>query len=522
MVEITSKKILWGILFCSVSLFGNNVSETLAVKMANYYVQSLHTEGDESVPNIRTHNDTYIPERISPLGKAYMWLVPVSDGWVLLSSNTKVTPILAHIPSYEKPVYDSLPPATQELINGYEEHIAYINDHYSKYDIDVRWLECENLDFRSNYTNTTQVGPLLSEKWDQTNISYYPCSSGIMYNKFCPYVDAPSQCDRAAAGCVAVAIAQIMHYWNWPYAALVPTTVGGSVTELKFYNWEKMPDMLNITTPMDEVDMVAGFLRDCGYKLDMDYGVSSGATDANALHTLEAWGYDENTLELRSKWNTSGWTNKLRSNIDAGKPVYYGGRSQTIGGEGHAFVVDGYRTGYGPIYHINFGWGGYANGWYNIDSAYVNESTHYDHWQTAIFGIRPAPVCSNVSYYNSSSFPSKFCYAIGGDISISNSTMHNIEQGEIYSSSQVRLLPGTTIEQGSNVHIAIKNIPCNSMIDAVPSMHSEQPASKTIKRASFFPNESESTCPIQKIFRNGQLLIKHHEKTYTVQGVETK
>ena len=461
--------ILW-LLSCTIYLFGQDVSEGLAVKMANDYYQRIKAGKTETTSIEEIANDKRVPERISPLGKANMWLVPVEDGWMILSGNKKATPILSHIQSIEKPIYDSLPPAAQWLLNSYEDYIAYINEHDADYVIDERWLEVDTKEVapsnRSVRAPITEVRLPMNVYWGQTGGG--GCDK--CYNKFCPYVNAPNQCNKAAAGCVAIAIAQIMWYWNWPYAASVPTTPGGSTTDMKFYDWSKMPAYLDNSTSMEKADMTAGFIRDCGYAVDMDYGVSSGADDEDALSALVSFGYNENTMELMHKWNTSGWTNLLRSNIDNGQPIYYGGYGTTLMQHGHAFVVDGYRTG-GPLYHINWGWRGSYNDWYNIDDAYINDTIHYDYWQSAIFGIRPAPVCTNLTINGTlPSLPSKFCIAVGGVLTVSNRTLQNIVQGELYSSSQVRLTTGVTIKQGSNVHIAIKDIPCSTITSNAPAL----------------------------------------------------
>lgn len=95
-------RIILILLFFSPSIYSQYVSESMAVKMANNYFQRIRAgragifEADVISHGIR------VPEQISPLGKANMWLVPVDDGWILLSGSTKATPILAHIQSYNK------------------------------------------------------------------------------------------------------------------------------------------------------------------------------------------------------------------------------------------------------------------------------------------------------------------------------------------------------------------------------------------------------------------------------------
>ena len=282
-----------------------------------------------------------------------------------------------------------------------------------------------------------------------------------------------------------------------------------------------MPTSINNSTSMDEVDMIAGFLRDCGYKLGMNYGAGgSSAGNDDAEKALKAFGYDENTIDLRHKWITSGWTNMLRTNIDNGQPVYYCGYSKVIGGKGHTFVVDGYQTGNSPIYHINWGWKGLYNGWYNIDDAYINDTTHYEHLQTAIFGIRPAPrYCTDLTLTTVES--PKFCIAQAGTVTLNGVQMSNITDGRVYSSESIILTNGTYISSGCNVVFDIKPVPCTS-----PIMQAYAPwntDSANLIKQTPSNDEAIKTLPVSsKILRDGQLFIIRDGKTFTVTGQEVK
>jgi len=222
-----------------------------------------------------------------------------------------------------------------------------------------------------------------------------------------------------------------------------------------------MPSTLSNSSTMAEVDMTAGFIRDIGYDLDMDYGESSGATDDEALSTFENFGYDENTLYLRAKWKTEGWTNILHSEIAAGRPVYYSGCSNFWGTDGHAFVLDGYDAG--DLYHVNLGWGPFYNGYYFIDTITAGGSS-FSYWQAAIWGIKPAArYCTGLTINSSVETP-KFCIAQAGQVTISGVNINNVTDGRIYSEQSVRLTTGTRINSGCSVQIAIKPIPCESPI----------------------------------------------------------
>lgn len=415
------------------------------------------------------------PERISLLGLAEMWIVPVNDSWILVSTDKRTEAILARFTTQEKPDFKTYPPAAQDLIGGYEYDIAYVRDSCKECPIRSSWInKTQKMISQSQETRSypSSVEPLLGNiAWRQlTNESYPYADCSKVYNKFCPNINTNMQylCGHAVAGCVAIAVAQIMRYWEWPYAADVPTTIGGSTKVKKFYDWSLMPSTLSNSSTMAEVDMTAGFIRDIGYDLDMDYGESSGTTDDDALSTFENFGYDENTLNLRAKWKTAGWTNILHSEIAAGRPVYYSGSSSTLCIGGHAFVLDGYDAY--DLYHVNLGWGpiDFSNGntgnYFFIDTITTNNDHHYPYCQAAIWGIKPAArYCTGLTINSTIETP-KFCIAQAGQVTISGVNINNVTDGRIYSEQSVRLTTGTRINSGCSVQIAIKPIPCESPI----------------------------------------------------------
>ena len=95
-------------------MFGQDVPLSLAVDVATQYYEIVKNdfvnEQIRQVKDINRSKSNRNPELISPLGFANMWLVPIEDGWVLVSTNTKTTPILAHYQTDQKPIYDQLAP----------------------------------------------------------------------------------------------------------------------------------------------------------------------------------------------------------------------------------------------------------------------------------------------------------------------------------------------------------------------------------------------------------------------------
>lgn len=552
----------------SIHLFGQEVTETIARQVANgYYEKVQYDNTQDYVQTVKaalaTRADRF-PERVSPMGKAEMWLVPVPDGWVLVSTNMKTPPILAHYQTIQKPVFDNIPPAAKVFFTCYEKAITFANDSCLNGIINQKWARLQQFgnDNSSESTRSTEIiSPLITTQWGQTGGG--SCESEKYYNKYCPPTNKPyaNHCNKSPVGCTAVAMAQIMNYWQWPFAAQVPTTPGGSTKELHFYDWAKTPYSINNGTPMDEVDMTAGLLRDCGYMANMHYADSGSTTiDIFAEQSFKSCGFDE-SLDLKRKLVTPGWRALLLSDLGNGRPVYYSAGNDKL--EGHVFIVDGYNSD--DLYHINFGWLGSQDGYYQIDTIaipslnvtkvidyIVGEDTTYTYhtdttyeyfhvYQGAIFGIQPAPNCGALTISNKT-VSADFMYASEGELTLSNVTFQNVTRGEATSAMQVRLLPGTSVLSGSKVWFGIKEVPCVSTPSFSPSLLRETDAEqneyisndiRNIKKMSIitlsvFPNPvadyltiSSSEPIAQTMFFNlsGQLVLQTAEKEVDVSNL---
>ncbi|MBP3227378.1 MAG: leucine-rich repeat protein [Bacteroidaceae bacterium] len=217
-------------------------------------------------------------------------------------------------------------------------------------------------------------------------------------------------------GCVATAVAQLMNFYRWPQHGYGNhTNVHKTSQSVDFtqstYNWSKMPTGYG---EADEAAAVGKLMYDIGCAVNMQYGSDgSSAYDFNAYKALVSnFGYDEESLEIYDRLgnyaslSTSEWDAKIRSELRAGRPVYYSGcdtiwKEDYIYGqkyryidmtEAHAFVCDGFSDD--GLFHFNFGWGGQCDGYYNtkvIRPFGENDKSHsYAPVNVLITGFRPA------------------------------------------------------------------------------------------------------------------------------------
>ncbi len=204
---------------------------------------------------------------------------------------------------------------------------------------------------------------LLTDLWGQDN----------PYNLLCPEIDGK----RCKVGCVATALSQVIYYYHYPEHGTgshtyIDSLGSGQTLTADFaahtYDYTYMLDTYaDIDHTQRQAQAVALLNYDTGIAVDMRYGIKeSGANSIRQPIALtQYFGYDRSIRQIfRDFYSRSELHSLLVDEIIAGRPVLCSGYG--IDGGGHAFVIDGYDPADG-FFHINWGWSGYANGFYNID-----------------------------------------------------------------------------------------------------------------------------------------------------------
>ena len=196
------------------------------------------------------------------------------------------------------------------------------------------------------------IQPLIQTNWGQS----FP------YNEMCP----SNAEGTALVGCVAVSMAQIMKFYNYPdygtgdhdyYASGFgyPYANFGATN----YVWTNMPNDASGSNLY-----MAELLFHCGVAVNMGYGIDGSGSFAYWIDgALEAYfGYDAAGTDI-SRWNYTpeSWLSTIKAQIDANHPTEYDGDNDD---GGHSWVCDGYS---GDDLHMNWGWNGGGNGFYAVD-----------------------------------------------------------------------------------------------------------------------------------------------------------
>lgn len=238
------------------------------------------------------------------------------------------------------------------------------------------------------------VSPMLDgvARWNQT----------APFNQMCPEYNTDDDPKLSVAGCVATAMAQVMAYWKYPktlqadipgyttksYKLSIPAIAKGEA-----YDWDNMlPAYTSGNYTQAQAEAVAKLMYHCGVAVKMDYGPQSGAYVSPA-HLMDYFGYDADMKSVsRSSFTLAQWTDIIDKELVAKRPILYSGLSS---GGGHQFVCDG-SDGNG-FYHINWGWGGYQDGYFDITilnpakggAGSGNAPDGYNRSCSMIIGIQP-------------------------------------------------------------------------------------------------------------------------------------
>jgi PKD repeat protein len=225
------------------------------------------------------------------------------------------------------------------------------------------------------------VSPMITVNWDQ----------GCYYNEKCPAdVSAVASCYHARSGSGAVAMAQIMKYYNYPphgFNSHTYTLPGYGTQYVNFstasYDWLNMPQSITGSN-----DAVSTLIYHCGVGQEMNYGPDSSSSGSALIDTAfrNYFGYSAAAAwKWKADYPADQWLAMLRAELDAGRPLLYYGNNG--GSEESFFICDGYQGT--DSFHFNWGAGGSGDGYYSLNDL-TPGTRNYSYAQGAIFNLSPS------------------------------------------------------------------------------------------------------------------------------------
>jgi hypothetical protein len=311
------------------------------------------------------------------------------SGFVIVPADDLVEPILSFVdaPAYEPNVHDPLTAlvtadVNRRLAEAYEAQAAGGVQILAATQTQERWGalldkagtapgELGILGLSS--ISDVRVAPFLQTRWSQGDICSKHC-----FNYFTP--------NNYPSGCAATAMAQLMYFYRWPLTGIgrhsftiqvgnreqTATTRGGDGNGGP-YQWTSMVWIPACSTTATQRAALGALCYDAGVAIGTVYTPEGSGADAFAVATAlkDTFGFTNVVSGANHGRDIgAGLAAMINPNLDAQYPVFLG----IIGATGHAAVVDGYgydlSTNVKTLYHhLNMGWGGYNDIWYNLPKA---------------------------------------------------------------------------------------------------------------------------------------------------------
>lgn len=338
---MNTKYVIIAMLLCSTTINAQFVPSEQAKQKGLAFLNSLSiakTRGSVSSDQLKLCHTEYETDMKTPT--LYVFNSDLTS--VVVSADERACDILGYT---DKGISDpeSVACGYKALLEMYSEQISYARkNNLSKY-----------IKTRGTDDDRKEIAPMLTSKWGQS----------APYNNKCP-IDKNTK-KRCVAGCVPVAMAQLMYYFKWPDIGTGTHSYywekGNEVLSADFesqpYHMENMKDEYKET---DTDDNLSTLLYHCGVAAHAGYSSSSTSGHECGLHFAKYFKYSDNFWDIGKNTSESKvMVDEVYKELARNHPMMVSIWKDS--GDGHMVVCDGYRDG---KLHYNFGWDGAGDGYY--------------------------------------------------------------------------------------------------------------------------------------------------------------
>ena len=308
------------------------------------------------------------------------------DGFVVVSADDRTEGVLAYS---EGGSFDEV-----NVNGGIFEILTGLNNQVADAATDI--FTSRN-DTEPQEQDREPIYPMITNCWNQYDPYYY----------FCPM--DPNTGQRTLVGCVAITLAQIMKYYEYPQKTTtsipayttssgismpkLPTTTFEYDKMLDYYVWDSDDMEHNYTE--EQLQAVQKLLKYAGGAVQMDYSSEGSAAIFDVAKIAKYFGYREDAKTLPAAlYPRDTWEEMIYNELAAGRPVPYS--AGAVLNQNHQFIIDGYDgRGY---FHANTGEYGFFRGLFYCKLHVINEYetqpnpvqfSGYNCYQRAVFNFQP-------------------------------------------------------------------------------------------------------------------------------------
>jgi len=250
-----------------------------------------------------------------------------------------------------------------------------------------------------------RVAPFIQTLWNQWTADN-TTNGPACYNFFTPPFAAGTS-SNYVCGCVATALAQLMYYFQYPSVGVgtpsftITLTIppDGPVQTIRPlrggdgkggpYVWANMPLDPSGGATLAQRAAIGALTYDAGVAVQMQYAPAESSSYMSDAKTalVTTFKYNNAVIDEGTSLNVGvGLIGMINPNLDARLPVVFG-IDNSAGG--HCVVCDGY--GYDAFstmyYHLNMGWGGDDNAWYDLPIIDLTDTESYINIDACVYNV---------------------------------------------------------------------------------------------------------------------------------------
>ncbi|MEA3496939.1 MAG: Spi family protease inhibitor, partial [Bacteroidota bacterium] len=297
------KSVLFAILLIfSITLLAEPVDSTEAkIIAANFY---QYKNQKRSWANVKKT----IVMQYKGINTRYTFVFANND-FVIVSADNATVPVFAYSENGSYNNEDKPPAYEYWMQTEYDEWVYYVRqNNISNAETIEQWNNIKTNNF-SQYRSNSSVDPLIETRWGQSFTNDGVCPG---YNFFVQN-NNNCGCDHCTAGCVAVAMAQIMNFWRSPDNDFDWCNMTDSLIKLDINSNQRA----NYET---ERNAIAELIADCRDKSDINYcrkidketSCLSGTSTGKAKRALRNDYKYSNDMLHRYRCLTMSWKPKMR------------------------------------------------------------------------------------------------------------------------------------------------------------------------------------------------------------------
>ena len=371
---------------------GNSISASEAQATANSFIKSQFKASPGSIKSPAMAD--LVLAYAEPMNKksqanAYYIFNIKGGGFVIVAGDDNATPILGFSDKGKIDI-NNMPEQLNVLLNVYKADMDYLLTHKTSVS------KSSNHSFREA---VNVVEPMMKATWGYD----------APYNLQCPIYRGK----YSKVGCAGVAVAQTVFFWKFPVSwdampAYYAPKLSDSVPALPatVFDFEKMlpsychwdvenQELIQDVYTEEQAYEVAKLCRYCGQALQMNYSPVSTGPQKRRPVVLQELGFSSKAHTIyRKYYSDEQWLQLMHEELDAGKPIQY--TAYNYGSDvGHVIMIDGYNSE--EYFHMNFGWFGHGNGWYQMSAitpTYIDDTPrNYIGNNSFIQGLEPPLFC---------------------------------------------------------------------------------------------------------------------------------